>query len=217
MEEQNNIPDWVRKTDKPSVPDGFFETFIKRLLKVIAASETENSTEFGAKMSKPSVPDGFFETFSDKLMAKIQSEEEAGVDLTEANTFMSQFKLREKPSVPVGYFDSFADTVQQKPAARGRIISLRVMMTITSAAAIFLLFMLVYNPNNNPSTLEGTDVTAQNETENYDEYLAYLDEDEIIDYIIENDVELDGYEASEEEEALYDIVGDDIEELYLDF
>ncbi|MBK6525890.1 MAG: hypothetical protein IPG07_10275 [Crocinitomicaceae bacterium] len=44
--------------------------------------------------------------------------------------------------------------------------------------------------------------------------LPYLDEDELVDYIIENDIDM-GQTESESDEV-YDYVSGDIEDIYLD-
>ena len=193
----------MKKRKKPEVETGFFEAFLKRLMSVIS-SEFETSE----KREKPAVPDGFFENFSTNLMSKIEELEEDEVD---NGTILGQLKLRDKPEIPAGYFEQFEVKPPAKPTS-GRVIRLRYFVTATSVAAIFALFFLLYQPNGSQGTMAGQTAAAETEDLHYDEYLTYMSEADIIDYMIENDIDLDeGTEETEEEDELFDFYGSDFD------
>ena len=61
-----------------------------------------------------------------------------------------------------------------------------------------------------------TESTEVSISESDEAYLAFLDEDELIDFLVENDdIELDT-EDSEDEEDLYFLVDGEIEDFYLE-
>ena len=162
------------------------------------------------KSRKQEVPDDFFENFSSQLMEKIQSED---------SQLPAHLKLNSKPSVPSGFFDSFGEEVQakikeHKSSSRGKIIRMRNLMMLSAAAAAVLLIVFFSRQNFQSDEIISPN-TANLETEsNYDDYLVYLDDDEIVDYIIDNGIELENADDVSEREAVYDYVGDDIEEIY---
>jgi hypothetical protein len=197
MEEKYEILNGLKKRAKPSVDAGFFESFLAKVLALISKDISSDTSELGlAKTKKPNVPDGFFENFSDKFMQKIHAEEE------EERTILEQLVLRAKPKVPVGYFDNFE---VERPT--GRLIQLKYLWAAVSIAAVFTLLLWVIS---DPVNGNGTDEYAVLENEAKEELLAYSHESEIIDYIIENDIEIDlDGEQEVDEEDLFDFYGSD--------
>lgn len=175
--------------------------------------------EFG-KRKKPSVPEGFFDSFSDKLMDKISEEESPLASITKSD----------KPEVPVGFFENFADkvsteiqkqeSVEDKPS---RIISLKVMGFVTAVAACLLVMFAILPSDDEPVVATIDEVEELDEQMNLaetvtdDEYLAFLDGDDVIDFIIENeDIEIEDDASSEEDEDVFYYLEEDLEEYYLD-
>ena len=71
MDDKKNILDELKKRQKPSVPEGFFESFSDGLMKRI---EEDNVLDDVHSTTKPEVPEGFFDSFAANLMAKINEE-----------------------------------------------------------------------------------------------------------------------------------------------
>ncbi len=57
---------------------------------------------------------------------------------------------------------------------------------------------------------------VESEEEVFDTYLTYLDEEEIIDFIVDNDINVEDSTSSIEVEDYFDYSEDDIEDYYLD-
>jgi len=206
------LSDWQLR-DKPQVPSGFFDHFADNLMERI---ESESGILGQLKKSKkPGVPDGFF----DNLLSGI----EADANQKQEETYLvDQLNKRSLPEVPTNYFEQFENAILEKvqnmedrSAKRGRVISLRLITTITSiAAAIAIIFSIVDFSANDPQ--KGAAPIVEEANEMADNYLAYMDEDELIDYIIEYDIEIDDTTDLIEYEDYDDFSGEDIEDYYLD-
>ena len=86
---------------------------------------------------------------------------------------------------------------------------------IFSAAAAAILLMFKLNFNNEPEQIAEVTIESANETlteENFDEYLAYLDESSIVDFIVENDVSIS--DDSELDESIYDEIESELDSYY---
>jgi len=208
MEDFYNLPNWIRKSAKPVVPDDFFTRFPDNLMSVIDG-ETDDLSALKS-LSKPQVPQGFFDSFPDKIMARIAEEDQSLHEFP----LLAQLKLAPKPNVPAGYFNSFSAHISS-PQKKSRIISMPIWYSLAGAAAVILLFFLIYNPSQ--PVVADDQQTASSKTEaHHDEFLTYLDDDEIIDYIVEHDIALEGDHNSDEHAAIYEFAGDDVEEYYFD-
>jgi len=85
---------------------------------------------------------------------------------------------------------------------------MRYVAAVASAAAVITLFFYVMSdPSQNATVAETTIV----EEIDYDDYLAYMDEEDIIDYIVENDIEVESEEVEVDEEDLFDFYGSDFD------
>lgn len=206
------LSDWQLR-DKPQVPGGFFDHFADNLMERI---ESESGILGQLKKSKkPSVPDGFF----DNLLSAIETDSDQKQEETH---LVDQLSKRTLPEVPTNYFEQFENDILEKvqnmgngSAKRGRIISLRLITTVTSiAAAIAIIFSIVDFSPNDPKNSSGPIVEEANEMA--DNYLAYMDEDELIDYIIEYDIEIDDTTDLFEYDDYDDFSEEDIEDYYLD-
>lgn len=175
MEEKFNILDQLKKTAKPSVPEGYFENFYSKL-------ELEgdfNESAIGLnKKDKPEVPSDFFANFSADLMDKIKEQED-------------------------------------ETAEPERVWPLKLVGFVTAVAACALIFFML-KPTNEGQTLAETvdNEVTETEEQHVDTYLAYLDEDEIVDFLLENDDIEIANEFTEAEEDEYYFLEEDIEELY---
>tara|TARA_B100000809_G_C14792458_1_gene407157 strand:+ start:48 stop:566 length:519 start_codon:yes stop_codon:yes gene_type:complete len=159
------------------------------------------------RTEKPSVPNGFFDSFSDQLMTNIND-----------STFLESLQKENKPEVPNGFFESFSNNLikeiesEIKPVKKAKIIPLRIMLAVTSVAAVITFVVLVTNQNKQPIIVET--VTEEFADEDYDAYLAYLDESSIVDFIIENNLSIDDY--SEIDESIYSEIEGELDNYYYD-
>lgn len=211
MEEKFDILDQLVKRPKPQVPEGYFEQFPSAIVSKLNESEVSDAIQ--KETTKPAVPEGFFENFSDELMAKI-TEQETGID---------RLKKTAKPTVPAGYFENFAASIEteekvNKPSST-RIFTLRTVGVVASIAAC-LLVMFSILPINEENVAEETNVETEEvnlaETVTDDEYYAFLDGNDVVDFILENeDIEIEE-ETSEEEEDVFYFLEEDIEDFYYD-
>jgi len=157
------------------------------------------------KRAKPSVPNDFFNSFSDKLMSKI-----------EADSFLESLPKNEKPTIPDGFFENFGDNLIKdiKPVKKSKVITLKRIMAFTAAAAaILLIFTINFNKEAEQIAevvIENTEDTTSEE--HFDEYLAYLDESSIVDFIVENDVSIS--DDLELDESIYDEIESELDSYY---
>ena len=157
------------------------------------------------RTEKPSVPNGFFDSFSDKLMAKIEEE-----------SFLEKLPKQNKPVVPEGFFETFSDKLMKdiepeiKAVKKTRIIPLRIMFAAASVAAV-LTFVVLTTKQNDQSIIAET-VVEELAEEDYDEYLAYLDESSMVDFIVDNDLDID--DESEIDEAIYSEIESELDDYY---
>jgi hypothetical protein len=149
----------------------------------------------------PSVPNGFFDSFSDQLMTKI-----------EGSTFLENLPKENKPEVPDGFFESFSDNLIKaiKPVKKTKIISLRNILAVASVAAV--LTFVVFTTNQNQQVIIVETVVEELADEDYDMYLAYLDESTIVDFIVENNLSIN--ESSEIDESIYREIESELDSYY---
>lgn len=157
------------------------------------------------RTERPSVPEGFFGSFSDKLMTKIDND-----------SFLETLPKHNKPKVPKDFFESFSDKLikeiesKNKVVKKTKIISMRLMFAAASVAAIFAFFVLTTKQNTQPILVET--VNEELLDEDFDDYLAYLDESTIIDFIIENDLNIE--EELDIDESIYDEIESELDDYY---
>lgn len=199
MEEEKENIGFI-KTKKPLIPEGFFNKFHQDLMDEI---EADMALSFLKKNKKPSLPRDYFST--------------SKIDLDLAKEI--PFKKHERPEVPNNFFETFEATIattisEKNEPKKNNIFRLTLWSIGSAAAAAIILGFIFFNGQN---TTESNFVDNVKDTvleENIDSYMAYLDESTIIDYYIDNDIELNN--EIENEDAIIDIVSDDIEEWYLD-
>ena len=154
MEEKFDIFDSLKKTEKPTVPEGFFEKFSNNLPSMI---EDDTDIQGLNKSEKNAVPTGFFDNFSDQLMDKINEQENHSPDENNSGIF-----------------------------------TLRRLAIVVAVAACFAMIINVLPDDSDRELTSEIAFDDINGNEQVDElYLAFLDEDEMIDFLIENeDIEL---------------------------
>ncbi len=208
MEEPFDIISKLIKRRKPDLPENFFANFQRNLTSNL--SNQHESKDFVLPKTKtPEIPAEFFKNFHANLQAEIESE-----------AVFSDFKLKKtnKPSVPANFKTEFTAAlmaeIRQKPT-RGRILKITFWSTAAAVAAgLTLLLTLNTNSSTEPSESLTESHSEISDEESLDTYVAYLDEEALVDYIIENDIDM-GQTESESDEV-YDYVSGDIEDIYLD-
>ncbi len=208
MEEHFDIFSKLIKRRKPDLPENFFENFQRNLVSNLS---NENDLDHLAlqKNKAAEVPADFFKNFHSNLQAEIESE-----------SVFSDLKLKKtnKPTVPANFENEFIDSLMKKirqKNPKGRILKITFWSTAAAVAAgLTLLFTLNTEPTNKqPVGL--TEINSEfTDEESLDTYVAYLDEDELVDYIIENDIDMG--QAESESDDVYDYDSGDIEDIYLD-
>lgn len=170
------------------------------------------------KSEKPEVSKEYFKKFEEKIMAEIGK-----VDVTsESNNLLDNLPRSPRAEVPEEFFRDFpekmVDIATNSDKNGGRIIAMRFLASIAGAAAVILFCFWIFNKTENDTTeLAETEAetTEYNYTdEDYDAYLSYVDEGEIIDFIVENEISIEDKETVSENDQILDYVGDDIEDLY---
>lgn len=212
MDDKKDILSNWKRRKCPPVPDSFFEQFLERLMLRI---EDESGILGELKKSeKPEVPQDFF----NELLS--------GLPENESTFNVEELKKGKLPELPTDYFtkseEQIMELIQQESSTKkGRIIPIRIVAAVTTIAAVFaIIFMTVDFGNENSGNFAGTDDPISSDTtgviteENYDTYLTYLDESEIIDYIIENDIEIE--DTTVQYDEYLDYSEDDLEDFYLD-
>ena len=160
--------------------------------------ENKNILDELKKRQKPQVPQGFFENFYEELMAKI-AEKESGLDAFQKTT---------KPDVPTGFFENFAENItqqtsEQEPIEQAnptKIFTLRVVGIVSAAAACLLVMFLLAPPTTDDQMAdELRGVPPKEEAISDEDLLAYVDENDIIDFILEEEISVEDAESTIEE------------------
>lgn len=165
------------------------------------------------KNNQPNVPEGFFDNFADDLMSKIESDK----------SILDTINKTEKPKVPTSFFDDFADNLPVENKKKARVISLKTITIVSSiAASLLLIFMLSWESNTNQqlaSEENNTQIDSTIEDSSYqihtdEDYLAYLTEDDIVEYIIENKVDIDEDDiySFDEDDEMFDELDSELDD-----
>lgn len=213
METNKGILNQIDKREKPVVPAGFFEQFFDNLMTKI---ESEDGVLSQLKKTKrPEVPEGFF----DQLNVSISSSNE--IDNTSVS-LLDDFAKTKKPKVDDAFFKGFPDRITEKLVDKpsgSRIISMRILYAVGSIAAIFaILFMFVdFNPNHGRSeTAVAPALDAVAEEVIFDDYLAVMDEYELIEYVVEIDVTIEDTTETIDYDNYIDYTEEELLDYYLD-
>lgn len=201
MENQHNISHIIKRK-KPAVPENFFRDFPESIINKIHAESS-----LAHEGNQPSVPEGFFANFYNQVADEIAADEafeKYGI------------KKSTKPEVPAGYFEQKKSVqLKNQPVVRrkGRVYKITFWASVAAAAAglLFLLLPGRNTPNTDPVIATETAKTEMSD-EHLDTYADFIDEESMVEYIVENDVDL----GETEHDEVYDYVESEIEETYLD-
>lgn len=205
MSTNNDILNQLKQRQKPTVPSGFFDHFFDTLMEEIELND--GSLGLLKKSERPSVPDGYFEN----TLTFLEEENDSST--------LDELTKRSSPEVPQGFFANFpsnlmAEIDKSEKPTKSRIIPLWLSVGFSSAAAAILIFISITQFNSNEHSVAIIEDKVF-EDETYDTYLSYLDEDEIIDYIVESDIDL-GLSDEDEFDMYEDYSTEEIEEFYLE-
>jgi len=75
MEDNKNILNQLNRTEKPEVPNNYFEEFSQ---KIVSRVNNSSFLEQFPKTTKPNVPDDFFNQFSENMVRKIEKPTKKG-------------------------------------------------------------------------------------------------------------------------------------------
>ena len=217
MENKKDILEGLKKAERPLVPDGFYNQFWIDLMQRI---EQDSGVLVQLKKSeKPAVPEDFFSNLT------------ASIGPEDSPFTFDNLQKRKNPTLPAGYFEESTDRIMAALKATsnadkkgGRIINMRLVRLISLVAATVAIVFTVVHFSSDPNEDFRAEDLPQNSApeielpieDDYDDYLAYLDEYEIIDYIIENDIEIEDTLDVIDFEDYSDFSEEDIEEYYLD-
>lgn len=154
------------------------------------------------RTKKSSVPNGFFDSFADDLFSEIEGE-----------YLLESLPKNTKPKVPQGFFDDFSTEITAKvqPKKQTKIIQIKMFISVASVAAV-LAIMVLTNPTKNTTQIADGPIENPTEDDNFDEYLAYLDESTLVDYIIENDINIEGETTINE--SVYSELENELDDYY---
>lgn len=152
------------------------------------------------KSKQPVVPDGFFENFYSSIKDEI-----------EAIDVFADFNIKKTKTVGAGARERESE-LKLRPIVvpkkkKTKIIRLTVLTIAASAAAVFAILFYT-NLKSTETPIVNTPVVETN----YDSYLAYMDESTLVDFIVENEVDM----STDIDEDIYDYVQDDLEDIYYD-
>lgn len=174
-----------------TIPAEYFETLASVIMARIAAGGTEENTvlSVAGKQMPQEVPDGYFSNLSDDILSKIKTQNEQSVaeELNALSPLLAGISKSNVYDVPAGYFETF--TVQtRKTFAETKVISMfnrKVWMQYAAAAVVFVLIAFGINFFSNQSNItnENTIVPKSLTDEQFNNELAQISDDEIINYL----------------------------------
>jgi hypothetical protein len=199
MEERNDILNLLKLSAKPAVPENFFSTFEEKIVAEITTSPF-TLTQL-RKNHQPALPEGYFDSFEPEIENK--------------NFEISDLQKSKTPDLPLSYFNSNEDQLIN-------VTKIKKFRKITwwslagSAAAAIIIFFSVINDQTSSETATNNSISAAVSQENINEtLLTLLDEEDLIEFIILNDVAIEDTSTIDENE-FSDYSTEEIEEYYLE-
>ncbi len=199
MEEKNEILNLLKLREKPTVPENFFSEFEEKLLRKI--NSTPFTLEQLRKNKKPFLQEGYFDTFEPELENK--------------DFEINDLKKSKIPYLPLSYFITREEHLVNAPKIK-KFRRIKWWSLAGSVAAAIVIFFSVINDQTSPDSTNNNAISATVIDENINEtLLTLLDEEDIIDFIILNDVAIEDTSAIDENE-FSDYSTEEIEEYYLE-
>jgi hypothetical protein len=166
-----------------TIPSEYFETLASVIMARIAAGGTEENSVLtvAGKLMPQDVPDGYFNNLSGDILSSVADE------LNELSPMLAGINKTNLYEVPAGYFESF--TVKPyKSVSDSKVVpmfSRKVFMQYAAAAVVFVLiaFGINFFSNQNNITNETTIVPKSLTDDQFNNELAKISDDEIINYL----------------------------------
>jgi len=157
------------------------------------------------RTEKPAVANRFFDSFSDGLIKKLEEE-----------TLLTSLSKNTKPEAPNDFFDKFADEIIAKIQSKNKfkIIPLRIFIAVASVAAVFAILILTNRDGQNQTNAIVNNSIVNSADEN-DDYLAYIDESILVDFIVENDIDIE--EGNAINESVYSELDNELDDYYYNY
>lgn len=199
MEERYDILNHLKLSAKPAVPENFFSTFEEKLMAEIAKSPF--TLDQLRKNHQPSLPEGYFDKFEPEIEHK--------------KFEISDLKKTTQPNLPISYFNTNEDQLVNATKIK-KFRKLTWWSLAGSAAAAIIIFFSVFKDRTASETVTNNSISAAVSEENINEtLLTFLDEEDLIEFIIHNDVAIEDT-ATIDENEFSDFSTEDIEEYYLE-
>jgi hypothetical protein len=203
VKDQGNILNEFLKRQKPSVPQDYFDQFHDSL----ELDQTQTSIlDQLVKSEKPSVAANDFIKLNQAILNEVKS--------NSSEDFISQLSKSKRPGVPNSFFEAFPEELSLIAEKESKIIVLNWVKVISSIAAITLIGLLSYNWFMSENTTSEVNVAQETEI-SLETYLTYLDEEDIVNYYINEGISYSDNDEIELNE-LYEYTTEDIENLYYD-
>lgn len=137
------------------------------------------------------VPEGYFDSFTDKIMNRVEAEEAS---------FLKNEKLKQLPfQVPENYFNELTAVIDNRlPTQETKVIKLWSTNLIRYAASLIIILSAAFFINQRFKSNSDLDLISQ------------LSDDEVIEYLITDDVMIEEMLAQEEimDDVLSDLMAD---------
>lgn len=196
MEHKNEILNSLKKSVQPTVDDNFFTNFKQNLMEQLTDSEASTSLDMLKKRKKPELPADYFKK-----------------PAFDAHLILNQLDKREQPKVSPEFFTEFPKKVRKTKDSNTKII--RLIISTVSIAAVFAVLFSVVNWNAKETQfVQETTVETENSIESI---LSYVDESEIINFMIDEGVNFE--EDTDDSlflETYYDFTEAEIADFYLE-
>lgn len=159
------------------VPANYFDSLADSIVDYIKLSEVRGINPY-------SIPETYFDTLADSIIHKIRlsSSNEIYEELSEIAPLLTTVNKENVFSIPDNYFEKLSDLVTTTPAIKVIPVGNKIRRWVTYAAAASVLFIVATT-----SYLYINMHNRDGETLTIEQRLARLKEQEIINYLKEND------------------------------
>jgi hypothetical protein len=175
------------------IPSEYFETLASVIMARIAAGGTEENSvlSVAGKQMPQEVPVGYFNNLSNDILSKIKMQNKQSVDdeLNELSPLLAGISKHNLYEVPAGYFESFK-VQPYKSVSDSKVVSMfsrKIFIQYAAAAVVFVLiaFGINFFSNQNNITNDTTIVPKSLTDDQFNNELAQISDDEIINYLYE--------------------------------
>lgn len=199
MEERNDIVNLLKLIAKPAVPENFFSTLEEKLMAEIAASAF--TLDQLRKNQQPNLPERYFDKFEPEIENK--------------NFEIRDLQKSKTPDLPLPYFNTNEDQLVNATKIKKFKKFTWWSLACSAAAAIVIFFSIINDQKSYVTPTKNSISSAVNEENINETLLTLLDEEDLIEFIILNDIAIEDT-ATIDENEFSDYSTEDIEEYYLE-